>query len=185
LLDFVYFYVSVWSPLRYKGRKNMNIVRWEPFPEMMTLRQAMDGLFEDSFVSAPRLADNGGSATPAIDVFETGEKLGIKASMPGVKPDDIEISITPEGVMIKGETKSEEETKEANYVRRECHYGSFTRTVGLPTGLKIDKAEATMDNGVLTIEIPKAEEEKPKTVKIKAKAEPKKLEAKESKEAKS
>ena len=162
----------------------MNIVRWEPFRDMVTLREAMDSLFADSFVRAPRLTDNGGSATPAVDVFETGDKLGIKATMPGVKPEDIEINITPEGVEIKGETKSEKETKEANYVRRECHYGSFSRTIPLPTGLKIDKAEATIDNGVLTLEIPKAEEEKPKTVKIKAKAEPKKLEAKEVKETK-
>ena len=163
----------------------MNIVRWEPFHEMFTLRQAMDRLFDDSFVRTSRLADDGGSATPAIDVFETGEKFGIKASMPGVKPDDIEISITPEGLVIKGETRSHEEVKEENYVRRECHYGTFSRSVRLPTGLKIDKAEATMENGVLTLEIPKAEEEKPRTVKIKAKAEPKKLEAKETKEAKS
>ncbi|OGO14201.1 MAG: hypothetical protein A2Z02_01870 [Chloroflexi bacterium RBG_16_48_7] len=88
-------------------------------------------------------------------------------------------------MVIKGETKTENEVKEENYVRRECHYGTFARTIALPQGLNVDKAEATMENGVLTLEIPKAEEEKPKTVKIKAKAEPKKLEAKETKEVKS
>jgi HSP20 family protein len=162
----------------------MNIVRWEPLHELVTLRQAMDRLFEDSFVQAPRLADNGGSATPAIDIFETAEKVGIKAILPGVKPDDVDINITPEGVVIKGEVKSETETREANYVRKECHYGTFARTVALPAGLKIDKAEATMEDGVLTLEIPKAEEIKPKSVKIKAKSEQKKIETTGTKEAK-
>ncbi len=162
----------------------MNIIRWEPLGEMVSLRNAMDRLFEDSFVKRTRPFD-GDTATPAVDIFETGEKLGIRASIPGIKPEDVDISITPEGVVIKGETREEKETKEENYVRRECHYGSFARTIALPQGLKVDKAEATMENGVLTLEIPKAEEEKPKTVKIKAKAEPKKLEAKETKEVKS
>ena len=81
-------------------------------------------------------------------------------------------------MVIKGETRTERESKEENYVRRECHYGTFARTIALPQGLKVDKAETTM-------EIPKAEEEKPKTVKIKTKAEPKKLVAKKTKEVKS
>ncbi len=84
-------------------------------------------------------------------------------------------------MVIKGETKTEQETKEENFVRRECRYGTFARSIALPTGLKIDKAEAVMENGVLTLEIPKAEEVKPRTVKIKAKAESKKIEAKEAK----
>ncbi len=162
----------------------MNIVRWEPIGEMVSLRNAMDRLFEDSFVKWARPLD-GDTVTPAVDIFETGEKLGVRASLPGIKPEDVDISITPEGVVIKGETMEEKETKEKNYVRRERHYGTFERTIALPKGLKIDKAEATMENGVLTLEIPKAEEEKPKTVKIKAKTEPKKIEAKETKEVKS
>jgi len=162
----------------------MNIIKWEPLGEMVSLRNAMDRLFEDSFVKWARPLD-GGTATPAVDIFETADKLGIRASLPGIKPEDIDISITPEGVVIKGETRTEKELKEENYVRRECHYGTFARTIALPQGLKVDKAEATMDNGVLTLEIPKAEEEKLKTVKIKAKAEPKKLDAKETKEVKS
>jgi HSP20 family protein len=162
----------------------MNIVRWEPFGEMVSLRNAMDRLFEDSFVrwAGPLEGD---TATPAVDIFETAEKLGVRASLPGIKPEDVDISITPEGVVIKGETREEAETKEGNYVRRECHYGTFSRTIALPQGLKVDKAEATMENGVLTLEIPKAAEEKPKTVKVKTRTEPKKLETKETKEVKS
>jgi HSP20 family protein len=145
----------------------MNIVRWEPLTDLVTLRQAMDRLFEDSFVKVPHGGDGTIAAIPTVDIFEDKDKVGIKASMPGVKPEDIDINITTDGVVIKGEAKSETETKEANYVRRERHYGTFERSIALPQGLKIDKAEATMENGVLTLEIPKAEEVKPKTVKIK------------------
>jgi HSP20 family protein len=186
LLDFIYYLLSneVEPLLNNKGVRNMNIVRWEPFGEMVSLRNAMDRLFEDSFVKWARPLD-GNTATPAVDIFDTPEKLGIRASLPGIKPEDIDISVTSEGVVIKGETRDEREIKEENYVRRECHYGTFARTIALPQGLKIDKAEATMENGVLTLEIPKVEEEKPKTVKIKAKTETKKLDARETKEAKS
>lgn len=160
----------------------MNIVRWEPLKEMVTLRQAMDRLFDDSFVKTwPTGVNEGGAVMPAIDIVETGDKLAIRATMPGVRPDDVDINVTSDSVVIKGKTKSEIETKEANYVRRECHYGTFERSIALPSGLKIDKAEATMEDGVLALEIPKAEEIKPKAVKVKAKAESVKTEQKEAK----
>lgn len=139
----------------------MNIVRWEPFGEMVSLGNAMDRLFEDSFVNWARPLDED-AATPAVDIFETAEKLGVRASLPGIKPEDVDISIAPEGVVIKGKAREDKETKEGNYFRRERHYGTFAHTIALPQGLKIDKAEATMENGVLTLEIPKAKEEKPK-----------------------
>ncbi|MDD5398931.1 MAG: Hsp20/alpha crystallin family protein [Dehalococcoidia bacterium] len=160
----------------------MNLVRWEPLNDLVTLRQAMDKLFEDSFVKLPSGAAGGDSAfIPAVDIYETEDKIGLKAAMPGVKADDIDINVTPEGVTIKGESKSENEVKDEHYVRREFRYGAFARTIALPRGLKIDKAEASMDSGVLTLEIPKAEEVKPKSVKVKARAEAKKLETKEAK----
>lgn len=163
----------------------MNIVRWEPLREMVTLRQAMDRLLQDSFVNIPRgdgLEGNG--FVPAVDIIETADKIGIKAAVPGVKPEDIDINITADGVTLKGETRSESEVREDNYVRRECRYGTFARTIALPPGLKIDKAEATVDNGVLTLDIPKEEEVKPKSIKIKARAESKKLGSTEAKESK-
>ena len=163
----------------------MNIVRWEPLREMVTLRQAMDKLFEDSFVTMPSGDGSDGNAfIPAVDIVETADKIGIRAAVPGVKPDDVDINITADGVTIKGETKSESEVKEDNYVRRECRYGTFARTIALPPGLKIDRAEATVENGVLTLEIPKAEEVKPRSIKVKAKAEAKKIEPRESRESK-
>jgi len=160
----------------------MNIVRWEPFQELVTLRSAMDRLFEDSFVRLPRANEvDDGSLAPAVDIFEDVDKIGIKASLPGVKPEDIDINVTADAVTIKGTTESEKEVKEEHFIRKERYCGTFARTIALPTGLKIDKAEASMANGVLTLEIPKAEEVKPRTVKIKAKAEPEKIEAKSGK----
>jgi hypothetical protein len=84
----------------------MNLVRWEPLNELVTLRQAMDRLFEDSFVRMPRPGDRVENVfAPAVDIVETPDKIGIKASMPGVKPDDIEINIDQNTLTIKGETK--------------------------------------------------------------------------------
>ena len=148
----------------------MAIERWHPLTELMSLRQAMDRLFEDSFVRPSRaLATFGESATPALDVYQTPTEIVVKAAMPGVKPEDVSIDITGETLTIRGESKVEEETKKEDYLYQERRYGVFSRSVVLPSGLKSDKAEATVEDGVLTLTIPKAEEAKPKAIKVKAK----------------
>jgi HSP20 family protein len=152
----------------------MAIERWQPFSELMSLRQAMDKLFEDSFVRPSRaLAAFGEVAVPALDVYQTPNEVVVKAAMPRLKPEEISIDITGETLTIRGETKAEEEVKRENYLYQERRYGSFSRSVVLPSGLKPDKAEATMEDGVLTLTIPKAEEIKPKAIKVKAKEKPK------------
>ena len=148
----------------------MNLIKWQPFPELTTLRHAMDRLFEDTAVNPwhfTRLALDGAEAP--IDMYHTDESVVVKASIPGVEPEDVDISITGDTLTIKGETKSEEEVKEEHYFRKERRYGAFSRSILLPTSLKTDKAEATFDNGVLTLTIPKAEEQKPKQIKVKPK----------------
>ena len=148
----------------------MAIERWHPFTELMSLRQAMDRLFEDSFVRPSRvLAAFGETAMPALDVYQTPNEVVVKAALPGVKSEDISIDITGSTLTIKGEHKAEEEVKKEDYLYQERRYGSFSRSVVLPSGLKPDKAEATMEDGVLTVTIPKAEEVKAKTIKVKAK----------------
>jgi HSP20 family protein len=145
-------------------------MRREPFSELVSLRQAMDKLFEDSFVRPSRmLAAFGEAAIPAIDVYQTPNEFVVKASLPGTKPDDVNIDITGNTLTIKGETKAEQETKNEDYLYQERRYGSFSRSLVLPSGLQADKIEATMENGILTLTIPKAEEAKPKTIKVKAK----------------
>jgi len=148
----------------------MAIERWHPFTELMSLRQAMDRLFEDSFVRPSHaLAALGEAAAPTLDVYQTPNELVVKAALPGLKPEDVSIDITGETLTIKGESKVEEEIKKEDYLYQESRYGAFSRSVVLPSGLKPDKAEATMEDGVLTLTIPKAEEVKPKAIKVKAK----------------
>lgn len=148
----------------------MNVIRWQSFSDMVTLRQAMDRLFEDSFVRPSRLtADFGDGGNLPIDMYQTDDSVVVKASVPGVKPEEVEVTITGDTLTIKGETRAEEEVKQDSYVRQEISYGAFSRSILLPSSLQTDKAEATFENGVLTLTIPKAEETKPKQIKIKPK----------------
>lgn len=150
----------------------MAIERWHPLTELMSLRQAMDRLFEDSFVRPSHvLTTLSQVAAPALDIYQTPKEVVVKAALPGVKPEDVSIDITGETLTIKGESKAEQEVKREDYLYRERRYGAFSRSVVPPGGLKSDKAEATLEDGVLTLTIPKAEEVKPKSIEVKAKQE--------------
>lgn len=143
------------------------IVRWQPAGDLVSLREAMDRLFEDSWVGARAWNFPSPWTEPALDVFETAESVVVKAAIPGIKPEDVEITVTGNALAISGEAKTESETKEKNYLRRETHMGAFSRMIELPAGLQTDKADAKFDNGILTIEFPKAEQVKPKTIQVK------------------
>ncbi len=147
-----------------------SLIRWQPFDELVSLRDAMDRVFEDSFIR-PRWGWMApmGAANLAIDMYETKDEVVVKAALPGIKPEEVQVSITGNTLTIKGESKEENEVNEKDYIRKERRYGSFTRSVTMPSGLKADKAEATFEDGVLTLKVPKSEEVKPKTIKIKAK----------------
>ena len=148
----------------------MAIERWHPLTELMSLRQAMDRLFEDSFVRPSHvLTPLGEVAAPTLDVYQTPGEIVVKTALPGVKPEDVSIDITGDTLTVKGENKAEQEVKREDYLYQERRHGTFSRSVVLPGGLKSDKAEATMEDGVLTLTIPKAEEMKPKAIKVKAK----------------
>lgn len=158
----------------------MNIVRWEPFREMTSLRDAMDRLFEDSFVRVPRLWPASGTWELPVDMHQTADELVVKASLPGFKPEEVDISISDGAINIKGEHKEEQAVEEEDYFYKERRYGAFSRSLPLPVKVKSDKAEAVFEDGVLTLTLPKAEEIKPKQIKVKAKqiAEGKKAEPK-------
>ena len=148
-----------------------NLVRWEPWSDLMSLREAMDRLFEESVVR-PRagwLAAPLGAEILAVDMHETDDKVVVKTAVPGVKSEDIDVSITGDVLTIKGETKAEEKVEKANYIRQERRYGAFSRSLTLPSTVVADKATAEFENGVLILTLPKAEEVKPKTIKVKAK----------------
>ena len=144
-----------------------NITRWEPVREMMTLREAMDRLFDDAFTRP--LSASGVSGMPSVDMYETDDEVIVKASLPGLKAEDVDITVTGETLTLRGDYKQENEEKDTRYHIREVRSGSFERSLLLPTDVKADKARADFENGILTITMPIAEEVKPKSISIKAK----------------
>jgi HSP20 family protein len=145
-----------------------NLTRFDPLSEMVTLRQAMDRLFEDSFVSPlPLRAYNGEAPAPALDVHETGDEIVVTAALPGLKPEDVDITITGQTLSIRGEFKADEKVERDQYLYRERRYGSFHRQLQLPVRVQGDAATATFEDGVLRLSIPKAEEVKPRQIAIK------------------
>ncbi len=144
-----------------------NLIRWEPMREMVTLREAMDRLFDDAFTH-PFAARTGWSA-PAIDMYQTDEEVIVKAALPGLKADDVQISVTGEALTVRGEFKEKSETNDKAYHIREQRRGSFERSLTLPTAVIADKAKAGFEDGILTITLPKAEEVRPKVITVKAK----------------
>jgi HSP20 family protein len=147
-----------------------HITRYDPLGEMVSLRQAMDRLFEDSFVSplSWRTISGGESIAPAIDVHETADDVVVTAALPGVKPEDVDITMTGQNLTLKGEFKADESIDRDQYLYRERRYGAFSRSVQLPVRVKGDAAEATFTDGILTLRIPKAEEVKPRQIRINA-----------------
>lgn len=149
------------------------LTRWEPFRELTNMQRSMDRMmerfFEEPFASnLPAWTQrNGGAWSLALDVAEDADSFVIKASVPGINPDEIEITLTDNVLTIKGEVKEETETKETNWHVRERRYGSFTRNVTLPTPVEADKVEAVNEHGVLTLRLPKAEVVKPKRIAVK------------------
>lgn len=149
-----------------------NLVRLEPAREMLSLREAMDRLFEESFLRPGSLGvSDSASAMLPLDMYETENDVVVKAAIPGVKPEDIEVTVTGDLLSIKGEFRSETEQKDEkrNYHRQERRYGSFCRQVSLPAGVNADACAADFENGVLTLTLPKVEEAKVKKVQIKSK----------------
>jgi len=145
-----------------------NLTRWEPVREMMTLREAMDRLFDDAFTRPINLRDGGWSA-PAIDMYQTDDEVVVKAALPGFKANEVQINVTGDMLTLKGDMQHEEEKKDKAWHIREQRWSAFERTVALPTAVVSDRASADFENGILTIKLPKAEEVKPRTITVKAK----------------
>ena len=143
-----------------------SIVRWEPFRDMVALREAMDRMVEEGMVRAPAPFAGWAPGGLPVDMYETDESVVVKTAIPGVDADEIEVSVTGDTLTIRAETKEESEIKRENYLRRERRFGSCCRSVALPGGLEAEKADADYTDGVLTLTFPKAEEVKPKSIKV-------------------
>jgi HSP20 family protein len=145
----------------------MSMEQWDPFRQAMSLRDVMDRLLEESFVR-PSLGRRGtGGESLAVDVRENEDQYVVEASLPGVKPEDVQIQVTGDTVTIRGETREEREQRRGeNVLMRERRMGSFSRSLRLPMPINAERAEAHFEHGVLTLTLPKAEQARPRRIEV-------------------
>jgi HSP20 family protein len=157
--------------LEKQGGTEMTMLRRsDPFRDLISLREAMNQLFEESIVRPRSMAvARPATGSLAIDMYETDEAVVVKSAIPGVDPADIDISIQGDTLTIKGETKREEKIEQESYLCREHYYGAFSRSLTIPAAIEADAAEAEFEDGILTLTLPKAEELKPKAIEVKTK----------------
>jgi HSP20 family protein len=145
-----------------------NLTRFDPFNDMISLRGAMDRLFDESFVNPLGWRIwNGEAMTAPVDVHQTNDEIIVTASLPGIKPEDVDITITGQTLTIKGEVHEDEKVEREQYLYRERRAGTFSRALELPVRVMGEKAEATFENGLLRLSIPKAEDVKPRQIQVK------------------
>jgi HSP20 family protein len=143
---------------------------WEPFEDLANLHEEMERLFGRALTPWRHLAGNGkGAWTPSVDIVEEKDRILVRADLPGVKQDDIEAEVSDGVLTIRGERKSETESKEGKVYRMERSYGSFLRSFTLPAGVDEGSVQATYKNGVLEITLPRREEARAKKVKVEVK----------------
>jgi HSP20 family protein len=141
------------------------VTRWAPFRDAVTLREAMDRLFEDTWVPSSRRQEEGERAYRLpLDAYVTPDEIVIVANMPGVKPEDVEITLEGDTLTIKGERPAPMEN--VDYVLRERQFGRFQRTLNINIPVDAGKAEAKYENGLLILTVPKAEASKPRTIQV-------------------
>ena len=144
----------------------MAIVRWRPMRDLFHIQDDLNRFVNDFFENEPSRGHNNGVWSPAVDISETENSIQVTAEVPGMNKDDIKISIHNNVLVLKGEKKKEKEEKEENYHRIERAYGSFMRSFSLPTSIDANKVKASYKDGILTIELSKKEEAKPKEISI-------------------
>ncbi|MFN8534058.1 MAG: Hsp20/alpha crystallin family protein [Dehalococcoidia bacterium] len=141
------------------------VTRWDPWRELAQMRGQMDRALDEAFSGGGGRYD---VSAPATDVFVGDDELRVTMALPGVNPDEVEITTTPEALIIRGESKSTHEEKSGRWARREISFGRFGRAIALPFGVDADKAIAGFEHGVLTVRLPKAEAERPRRISISA-----------------
>jgi HSP20 family protein len=152
----------------------MTIARFTPLSDVVSLREAMDRLFEDSFIrpmpSGWLRSSNGQQLAVPVDLWETKDAYHLRADLPGLTPEDIEINATADTVTISGETKASNDVTNEGWLVEERRFGKFTRSFTVPVQIDPNKVEAKFANGVLELVLPKAENQKPRSIKINASA---------------
>jgi HSP20 family protein len=157
----------------------MAVIRWEPVAELNTIQNEMNRLFNNFFDAPTGRSANGTTRRwiPAMDLAETAENYVLRADLPGLSDEDVNVQLEDNVLTISGERKTEQNTQEEGYHRLERAFGGFSRSLTLPDGVDPDSVRAHFDRGVLEITIPKPEQKKPRQVQIKLAGDPKKIES--------
>lgn len=147
----------------------MALMRWEPFRDLMTMQDKMNRLFNEFFARPGSYEEEGivrGTWSPAVDIYETDNDIVLKAELPGMSQEDIQLEIRENVLTLKGERKQERQVEESNYHRVERSYGTFQRMFTLPNAIQQDRVKARYKDGILEVTMPKAEVSKPKHIAI-------------------
>ncbi|MBI5234022.1 MAG: Hsp20/alpha crystallin family protein [Deltaproteobacteria bacterium] len=150
----------------------MSIVKWGPLKELEDMRRDMDRLFDEFFVPASRRrrswsgASEAGVIVPDIEMYDRNDEIVVRAEVPGLKKEDIDLTISEDSLVLKGVIKKDEDVKDEAYYAREISYGGISRTISLPSAVQSEKAKASFTDGILEIVLPKKEAARPKEIKI-------------------
>jgi HSP20 family protein len=141
-----------------------DLIRWDPYRDLLTMRELMDRVFDRSL---PNVTSGALDMNLALDVIENSDEFVVKASIPGINPDDLEITYNDRTLTVKGELKEDKEISEEHYHLRERRFGTFSRSINLPTNIDADHIAANYEAGVLELHLPKTEEAKPRRIQVK------------------
>ena len=147
-------------------RQNADLWNWSPVEQLSTLREEINRLFDSPFGDLTRRMELFSGWAPALDLYEDKDNLIVKAELPGMKREEIDISVHDGTLTISGERKYEEKNADLEPYRSERFFGRFHRTLALPKPVQSDKAKATYKDGILTVVLPKTEEAKPKQIEV-------------------
>lgn len=140
-----------------------DLARWDPFKELLSLRDEFDRIFKEYFIRPEKIDEEW---FPMLDMKEDSESIVVNIEVPGVKKDDIKVTLRGNQLIVTGERKFEKEKKDETYHRIERSYGKFQRVITIPVEVDQSKIKATYENGILSITLPKTEKEKPKEIEI-------------------
>jgi HSP20 family protein len=148
----------------------MGVMRWDPFRDLLSIQDEMNQVFRRAIGQGGQGESGEGRAlwAPALDISERKDAYLVTVEVPGVRPEDIEVTLEDGVLTVQGQRQFTQESSEQQYHRVERRYGAFRRTVSLPTRTKVDAIEASFDNGVLEVVVPKAEEARPRKIEIRA-----------------
>jgi len=144
----------------------MHLARWEPFRGFLSLQDGMNQIMNEPYVRVSAPLDTVGGWFPAVDIHEDAERIVLRAELPGVGRDDIDVSVEDGTLTLRGEKKQEKQVESDGAFRQERYYGSFSRSFVLPAAINADRINATYKDGIIEVVLPKAEETKPRKIRI-------------------